>query len=36
MIVGEGGGESDIKVDMKIIEEGRKSKNRGVMMKEKM
>ncbi|WP_234430284.1 beta-ketoacyl-ACP synthase, partial [Brucella melitensis] len=36
MIVGAGGGERDITVDMQILEEGRTSNNRGVMLNEKL
>ncbi|MFD1197089.1 beta-ketoacyl-ACP synthase [Brucella gallinifaecis] len=36
MIVGAGGGERDITVDMQILEEGRVSNNRGVMLNEKL
>lgn len=36
MIVGAGGGERDIAVDMQILEEGRTSNNRGVMLNEKL
>lgn len=36
MIVGAGGGERDITVDMQIFEEGRTSNNRGVMLNEKL
>ncbi|RUR07999.1 beta-ketoacyl-ACP synthase [Brucella abortus] len=36
MIVGGGGGERDITVDMQILEEGRTSNNRGVMLNEKL
>lgn len=36
MIVGAGGGERDITVDMQILEEGRTSDNRGVMLNEKL
>lgn len=36
MIVGAGGGERDISVDMQILEEGRTSNNRGVMLNEKL
>ncbi len=36
MVVGAGGGERDITVDMQILEEGRTSNNRGVMLNEKL
>lgn len=36
MIVGAGGGERDITVDMQILEEGRTSNNRGEMLNEKL
>ncbi|PWL18033.1 beta-ketoacyl-ACP synthase [Falsochrobactrum shanghaiense] len=36
MIVGAGGGERDITVDMQILEEGRTNNDRGVMLNEKL
>ncbi len=36
MVVGAGGGERDIAVDMQILEEGRTNNNRGVMLNEKL
>lgn len=36
MVVGAGGGERDISVDMQILEEGRTHNNRGVMLNEKL